>query len=187
MMDLDVHLAGIVGGDAEAFGRFLGAAELSIRAGLRPFATRVDVEAVVQESALRLWQVAPRFVPDGGSNGLVRLWMRIARNLALDEVKRRREVLLGDDVIEPGAPELAPPDPMLRRLIHACFEALPDKPAAALRARLDSDGRDPDLVLAERLTMRLNTFLQNVGRAKKLLASCLREKGVELDASVAAP
>ena len=160
MMDLDVHLAGIVGGDAEAFGRFLGAAELSIRAGLRPFATRVDVEAVVQESALRLWQVAPRFVPDGGSNGLV---------------------------IEPGAPELAPPDPMLRRLIHACFEALPDKPAAALRARLDSDGRDPDLVLAERLTMRLNTFLQNVGRAKKLLASCLREKGVELDASVAAP
>lgn len=186
-MDLDAHLPAIVGGDAEAFGRFLGAAELSIRAGLRPFASRVDVEAVVQESALRLWQVAPRFVHDGGSNGLLRLWMRIARNLALDEVKRRREVLAGDDAPEPAAVELTPPDPMLRRLIHACFEALPDKPASALRARLDSDGRDPDLVLAERLTMRLNTFLQNIGRAKKLLAECLRGKGVELGASFEAP
>jgi DNA-directed RNA polymerase specialized sigma24 family protein len=186
-MDLDAELPGIVGGDEQAFGRFLGAAELSVRAGLRSFAARVDVEAVMQESALRLWQVAPRFVADGSPNGLARLWMRIAQNLALDEVKRRRELLADDDAALAPTIDVAPPDPLLRRLIHACFEALPDRPGAALRARLESEGAEPDLHLAARLEMRLNTFLQNITRAKKLLAACLREKGVALTPEAEAP
>jgi RNA polymerase sigma-70 factor (ECF subfamily) len=179
MMDTDGFVSAIADGDEGAFGRFLGAVEPSIRAGLRPFAARVDIEAVVQESALRLWQVAPRFVADGAPNGLARLWMRIAKNLALDEVKRRREVLAGDDAPPPST-EIALPDPLLRRLIHACFEALPDRPSAALRARIDAEGQEPDLLLATRLEMRLNTFLQNVTRARKLLAECLEKKGVAL-------
>ncbi len=36
----------------------------------------------------------------------------------------------------------------------------------------------PDRSLAEALGMRLNTFLQNVARARRLLADCLREAGV---------
>jgi len=186
-MDLDVFAPAIAGGDEEAFARFLGAAEPSIRAGLRSFAARVDVEAIVQESALRVWQVAARFVVDGSPNGLARLWMRIARNLALDGVKRRGEVPIGDDVRDAVAIEVAPPDPLLRRVIHACFEALPDKPGAALRARLESDGSEADLHLATKLEMRLNTFLQNITRARKLLQECLEKKGVALSSRMEAP
>ena len=40
---------------------------------------------------------------------------------------------------------------------------------------------DPDRSLAERVGMKLNTFLQNVTRARRLLADCLRRRGVDLD------
>jgi RNA polymerase sigma-70 factor (ECF subfamily) len=35
-------------------------------------------------------------------------------------------------------------------------------------------------MLAERLGMRLNTFLQNFTRARKLLAECLEKRKVDL-------
>lgn len=152
-----------------------------MRSSLRPFAARVDVEAIVQEAALRLWQVAPRFVPDGRPNGMLRLLCRIARNLALDELRRRREVPLDPDGhTEPAAIEIEGVDPMLRRLVVDCFDKLPPKPALALGARLEAEGAEPDLVLCARLEMRLNTFLQNVTRARKLLAQCLEAQGVAL-------
>lgn len=65
-----------------------------------------------------------------------------------------------------------------------CRDELPEKPAAALMARLHAGGCDPDEVLAERLGMRLNTFLQNFTRARKLLAECLEARGVDLATEV---
>ena len=38
-----------------------------------------------------------------------------------------------------------------------------------------------DSVLAVQLGMTLNTFLQNVTRARKLLAACLERHGVQLE------
>src|SRR5690606_14601871 len=73
VIDLDVHLAAIVAGDTRAFGRWLAGAEAPVRDSLRSFARVVDVEAVLQEALLRVWQVAPRFEPDGRPNGLLRL------------------------------------------------------------------------------------------------------------------
>src|SRR5262249_541419 len=142
---------------------------------------RVDVEAVLQESLLRLWQIAPRFEADGRENGLLRLCLRIARNLALDELRRARRVEPGDD-LDSDPHSIAPvvPDPLLRQLIEECRRALPAKPAAALAARLECAGAEPDESLAARLGMRPNTFLQNFTRARKLLADCLRAHGVEL-------
>ena len=72
------------------------------------------------------------------------------------------------------------PDPLLRKAIEECRKALPGKPAAALLARIESAGAEPDALLAERLQMKLNTFLQNVTRARKLLAECLGRRGVQL-------
>lgn len=178
-LDLDIHLTGIASGDARAYGAFLVAAEPAVRRSLRSFAARVDVEAVLQEAFLRLWQVAPRLVPDGRPNTLLRLGTRIARNLALDEVRRRREVAMPEDVEPALEPVVA--DPMTQERIRRCFAELPRQPAAALRARLDSEAADPDAVLAERLGMRLNTFFQNVARARKLLLDCLARVGVALD------
>lgn len=177
--DFDQLLPAIAAGDAHAFGRFMAAVELPVRRSLRPFALKVDVEAVVQEAFLRLWQVAPRFERDGRDNGLLRLVLRISRNLALDELKRRREVCGTDlEVVDDRAVAPEEIDPMLRRLIAECFERLPNQPSTALRARLESEGADPDVVLAERCGMKPNTFFQNVTRARKLLGDCLDSKGV---------
>src|SRR5262245_66681860 len=120
----------------------MAGAEPALRAGLRRFAAHVDAEAVLQETLLRVWQVAPRFVADGRPNALLRMGHRIAHNLAISELRRRREQLS-----EPGEPADRPPrlpDPMLREVIAKCRELLPHKPAQALLLRLSSSGGEPD-------------------------------------------
>jgi DNA-directed RNA polymerase specialized sigma24 family protein len=186
-MDLDEHLAAIQAGDADAFERWVAAAEATVRLALRSFAARVDTEAVLQETLLRVWQVAPRFVPDGRPNALVRLAVRTARNLAISDVRRasgpvRRD---GDPAVETVTVTVAAPDPLLRRAIEECRAELPARPAQALAARLGSGGVEADEVLAGRLAMRLNTFLQNVTRARRLLADCLRRRGIDLATELA--
>jgi RNA polymerase sigma-70 factor (ECF subfamily) len=183
--DLDRYQAAIVAGDPDAFGRWVAGAERPLRRSLRALAASVDVEAVLQEALLRTWQVAPRFVADGAPNGLLRLCHRIARNLALDELRRARVLPTDSAALERAFAEVSTPlsdgpDPLLRRSISECRERLPRQPAVALAARLSSAGADPDEVLAERSGMRLNTFLQNFTRARKLLADCLRRRGVDL-------
>lgn len=185
MSDLDVHLAAIVAGDARAFAAWMTQAEPPMRRALGSFAAQIDVEAVLQESLLRVWQVAPRFVPDGRPNGLLRLGHRIARNLAISELRKQRSSPVAPELLDAKLDEHErieprPGDPHLRRVIHECQDKLPSKPAAALRARLESGGGQPDATLAASLGMQKNTFLQNFTRARKLLVECLRKAGVEL-------
>jgi DNA-directed RNA polymerase specialized sigma24 family protein len=178
--DHDEHLAAICAGDPAAFGRWVALVEPTLRLTLRSFASVVDAEAVLQEALLRVWHIAPRFVPDGKPNGLFRLAVRVARNLAISEWRHRAR---GVPVAEPEealAPRITPPDPLLRRRIEECHDALPAKPAAALRARLATDGTEPDETLAHQLSMRVNTFLQNITRARRLLAACLEARGIDL-------
>jgi DNA-directed RNA polymerase specialized sigma24 family protein len=180
-MDLDIHLAAIIGGDTRAFAAWLAGAEPPVRDSLRSFARAIDVEAVLQETLLRVWQVAPRFVLDGRANGLLRLAIRIGRNLAVSEVRRTRATPTDGDDLEAAlaAAEVpAPPDPMLRRAIGECRDKLPPRPRQALDARLTGAGGHDDDHLAASLGMRLNTFLQNVTRARQLLADCLARRGV---------
>jgi len=181
----DAFLARIVAGDTTAFAAWLARAEGPVRASLASFARVIDVEAVVQEALLRVWQVAPRFTPDGQPDSLLRFAVRIARNLAVSEVRRTRtrpaeadelEAALGED-----EPPVAAPDPLLRRQIAECRDKLPAKPREAFDARLASAGGEDDVALAAALQMRLNTFLQNFTRARKLLADCLKRAGVVLD------
>jgi len=106
MTDLDVYLAAIVGGDPYAFSRWMAGSERVVRESLRSFAAVVDVESVLQESLLRVWQVAPRFERDGRPNGLLRFAIRIARNLAVSEVRHTRTVPVGIPIrcSTPGCP-----------------------------------------------------------------------------------
>jgi RNA polymerase sigma-70 factor (ECF subfamily) len=179
--DLDEFATAIAAGNPDAFALWLARAELPLRRSLAPFAVQVDVEAVLQESLLRVWQVAPRFRPDGVPNGLLRLARRIARNLALDAARREGAINSVPDPNELESIEPAEPDPILREAIEQCHEALTDQPRAALAARLANEGRDPDRTLAESLRMRPNTFLQNVTRARRLLAACLEQRGIRLE------
>lgn len=187
-VDLDVHLSAIAAGDAQAFAAWLAGAEPSLRRSLRSFAAVVDTEAVLQESLLRVWQVAPRVQRDGRPDSLLRLARRITRNAAIDAVRRARLTLVEAEVLEKALHEdldaLGPsavPDPFLRAAIEECRRLLPPKPAAALTARLEARGGVHDRDLAAGLDLKLNTFLKNVGRAKKLLKECLRGRGVVLE------
>ncbi|HEX8106410.1 MAG TPA: hypothetical protein VF516_01730, partial [Kofleriaceae bacterium] len=113
-IDLDTHLAAIIAGETRAFGAWLAGAEPHVRDSLRSFARVIDVEAVLQETLLRVWQVAPRFIPDGRANGLLRLAIRIGRNLAISEVRRTRATPTGGDDLEAAlsaAEAPAAPDP----------------------------------------------------------------------------
>ena len=133
-----------------------------------------------------LWQVSPRFVPDGRPNGTLRLALRIARNLALDETRRLRAVQCDPETLERALHQAAEvvepvePDPHLRRAIDDCRGQLPRQPARALTARIDSEGTKTDRALAQETGMQLNTFLQNVTRARRLMAACLEERGVRV-------
>jgi RNA polymerase sigma-70 factor (ECF subfamily) len=181
--DLDELLPAIAAGDAEAFGRWMAAAEPGLRRSLRGFAAQVDTEAVLQEGLLRVWQVTPRVTPDGKGNSLLRLAHRIVRNAALDEARRMgNRMEAPTEEVDPGAVSVSEPDPWLRELIAACFEALPPTPKKLLAMRLEAHGGVHDQVLARRAKKTLNTFLQAITRAKKLMGQCLERKGVSLEA-----
>jgi len=162
------------------FAEWMRLVELPLRASLRGFARVVDAEAVVQEVLLRMWVIAER-VELVGPNASLRYALRIARNLALREAARlERFTPLADDP-GPVVPDAAPrPDPALRRAIWECLKRLPRQPLQALQARLRSQGLEPDRDLAAARGMRLNTFLQNVSRARKALRKCLESRGVDL-------
>jgi RNA polymerase sigma-70 factor (ECF subfamily) len=178
------QLARISAGDAAAFGQWASSVEVSLRLTLRPFAERCDTEAVLQEALLRVWQVAPRFTHDGKPNALLRFAVTTARNVALSEVRKTaatpteletlHRALEAQHLTQPR-----PPDSFLRAAIVKCRAKLPPQPGAALTARLTQS--DDDSRLAAGVKMTLNTFLQNVTRARKLLAECLKKAGVDLD------
>lgn len=181
MTDLDSLHPRIADGDAEAFGQWLAGAEPRVRGSLASFARALDVEAVLQEALVRVWQVAPRFVPDGKPDGLIRFAIRIARNLAVSELRRTRARPIEPadlEELDALAVDAPAPDPMLRQAIVDCRDKLPNKPRLVLDARLDAMGQRDDAELADELGMRLNTFLQNFTRARQLLADCLGKRGI---------
>lgn len=182
-LNLDAYLPAIAAGDLGAFSQFLLGAEQPLRRALASFAGEVDIEAVVQEALLRVWQVAPRLVADGKPHMLLRFAHRCARNLCLTELRRRRiaPTTAYDEALDQVADvrAQATPDPLLRRAVAECRDQLPKKPSEALAMRIFGGESGDDASLAARLGMSLNTFLQNFTRARKLLAECLRKRGVE--------
>lgn len=180
MTDSDVLHAQIAAGDADAFGQWLAVAEPRVRGSLASFARVVDVEAVLQEALVRVWQVAPRFTPDGQPDSLIRFAVRIARNLAVSELRRTKARAIEVEDLDEGVTLVPAPDPMLRQAIVECRDKLPTKPRMVLDARLEAAGGRDDAELADGLGMRLNTFLQNFTRARQLLAECLGKRGIEV-------
>jgi DNA-directed RNA polymerase specialized sigma24 family protein len=174
-------------GSADAFGVWAEQVQLPVRRSLRSFARAVDVEVVVQETLLRMWVLArggERVLE--GEEASLRFALRVARNVAREEVRRARTGHLlpleawSASEQPPVRPE-PPADPGLRQAILTCLARLPGRPAAALRERISRGGDAPDRDLASRLGMTLNTFLQNVVRARAHMAACLRTRGVAIE------
>jgi RNA polymerase sigma-70 factor (ECF subfamily) len=178
-------LRDIAAGDADAFARWLVGGEPRLRASLRSFARFVDVEAVLQETLLRVWTLAPKVTArDGEPDPLLRLAIRIGRNLAIDEARRTGHTVQLEPDFDAATRAPSPPDPWLRQHIQSCLDALPRKPRLAIQQRIYNGGGSDDTSLAAALRMQLNTFLQNVTRARRLLASCLSRNGVDIRAEL---
>ena len=89
--------------------------------------------------------------------------------MALDEL---------DPSSEPSIEPEPPADLGLLRAIKDCLSRLTGKPREALLARLARGHEAHDRDLAASLGMAVNTFLQNIVRARKAVATCLDGKGV---------
>jgi RNA polymerase sigma-70 factor (ECF subfamily) len=127
----------------------------------------------------------PRFVADGRPNGLLRLGIRIARNLAVSELRRTKSRPVPEEDLERALAQAEQtasgeqgPDPLLREVLAKCHERLPEKPRQVITIRLSSEGGRSDDELASLVGMRVNTFLQNFTRARRMLAECLKKHGV---------
>lgn len=171
-------------GDREAFADWMGAVEAPIRRSLARYARAVDVESVMQETLLRMWIYAQdRGKELVGEAASLRFAIGMARNVARSEARRMGRVsfLPSEELPEVEVQPDPPPDPGLRGAIHECLEQLKGKPGDALRLRLQMQDEAPDRRLAQLAGMTLNTFLQNIVRARKAIAECLERRGVVLE------
>lgn len=171
-------------GDVAAFAGWMSLVERPIRGSLRRFARAIDVESALQETFLRMWiarQDSSRtFI---GENASLRFALRVARNVALEEVRRARlDHLVSLDELDPSSEPSIEPEPPndagILRVIKDCLSRLRGKPRDALLARLARGHEAHDRDLAASLGMAVNTFLQNIVRARKAVATCLDGKGV---------
>jgi RNA polymerase sigma factor (sigma-70 family) len=183
--DYDLEVAewqAIVRRDEDAFKRWLERSHIHLRLSLRSFAAVVDVEVVVQEAAIRVWQRASTIVPDGRQAFLVRWASTVARNSARNELKRaQREVPLDDPPHHPETQIVrAGRDPFLRARLHSCRERLP----AALRRVIDmmlaDGGQRSARECATAGRMSYDAFRQNLARGRRTLENCLREHGIQI-------
>jgi len=180
---IDQAFAGVCAGDEDAFAGWMGRVERPIRLSLRPFARAVDVEGVVQETLLRMWLYArDRGAALEGENASLRFAIGMARNLARNEARRsRREVCLPpDERTEVPVPPEPGPDPGLAKAISDCLQQLVGRRLEALRARLEMAPFASDREISQSVGMTLNTFLQNIVRARRQMADCLQSKNVPL-------
>lgn len=184
MEDLDIHLDVVAAGDVDAFAGWMSGAEHVLRRSLSRFAASVDVEVVVQETLLRVWQVSPKHQPDGAPNSLLRLACRIARNLAIDETRKWRPEFVDprtlDSVFLDDHADSTQADPLLRQAIEFCLCELSGKPGVAMHARLAGRG-ESDSMIAKGIGMAADAFRQNVARARRALRECLLRKGIRLE------
>ncbi|MBI4081078.1 MAG: RNA polymerase sigma factor [Candidatus Lambdaproteobacteria bacterium] len=102
------------------------------RFAYRMLGSLAEAEDLSQEVFLRLWRHAGRWEP----RARLATWLhRVAYNLCLDVLRRRRNVAL-DDVPEPADPGIGPADALLQeqiaRAVEAALARLPERQRAAL-------------------------------------------------------
>jgi DNA-directed RNA polymerase specialized sigma24 family protein len=166
--------------DPEAFKKWFRLCEIRLKRSLRTYADTVDVEAIVQDTALKVWEHAPRLKPDGRPGFLLRWAFTVAHNAARTRSKREDRQDGLDERLE--VPDLAHvlADPIFRGRIQRCREQLSGNPRSVLDARLADEGQHPDRILAAAIRMKDATFRKNLERARRALEKCLRGFGIDV-------
>jgi RNA polymerase sigma-70 factor, ECF subfamily len=174
--DLTLLLSRIAGRDAAAFSTLYKQTSAKLYGIVARILTRGDVAAdVLQEAYVRIWEKAGDFDPVKGSP---LAWMAtIARNRALDEVRRVRPISLEDqpEGFEPAAEDI---DPLATRerseglaALVDCLKALDEeKRAVVLLAYYRGSSRE---ALAKRFGRPVPTIKTWLHRSLAQLRDCL--------------
>ncbi|WP_417597514.1 RNA polymerase sigma factor [Pararhodobacter oceanensis] len=150
-----------------------------LRLAQRLLQDRAEAEDVTQEAMLRLWQIAPKWVPGGAQPST---WLhRVAVNLATDRLRRRRNVAL-DSIAEPDDPAPAVVEGMIeadrQRALDEALALLPDRQRAAVVLRHLEGLGNPDIAAAMGIGVEAVESL--TARGKRRLTELLSGRRNEL-------
>ncbi|CCD95595.1 RNA polymerase ECF-type sigma factor [Bradyrhizobium sp. ORS 375] len=169
-------LAAVANGDEAAFERLYAATRAKLYGVVLRILHRQDLaEEVVQETYVKVWNNAAQFDPSVSSPIT---WMAaIARNRAIDLVRKRGELSLED---EPSALEVAAetPDPLarremseeLKRLLECVGRLEPDRQKLVLLAYYNGWSREQ---LATKFEAPVNTVKTWLRRSMMDIRQCL--------------
>lgn len=138
-----------------------------------------EAEDVTQEAMLRLWRIAPDWEAGRASAGT---WLyRVASNLCVDRLRRRRETTI-DAVPEPPdetpGPQQHLEDGDRVAALHAAMGRLPDRQRLVLVLRHFEERSNPDI--AAILDTSVEAVESLLGRARRALAADLGGRREEL-------
>ncbi|OYX08500.1 MAG: hypothetical protein B7Z08_09365 [Sphingomonadales bacterium 32-68-7] len=156
--DDDSLMARVAARDAAAFGVLAerhGA--LPYRVAWRMIGDAAEAEDIAQEAVLRLWDRASQWRP--GGSGVAAWLTRVAMNLALDRLRRRR--FASDEAVPERADDAPLADAAIEaaqteRAVRAGIAALPERQRAAIVLTYYEDV--PNKTAAEMLDMNLKAF-----------------------------
>lgn len=171
--DDDILMARVAARDAEAFSALADRhGPLPYRIGWRMTGDAAEADDIAQEAFLRLWDKAPQW--RAGQSGVAAWLTRVAMNLSLDRL-RRRKFASGEPVPE-RADEAPTADAALEAeqaaaAVRAAIAALPDRQRAAIVLTYYEEV--PNRIAAEMLKMNLKGFESLLFRARAALREAL--------------
>ena len=147
------------------------------RVAYRMLGDTTEAEDVAQESLLKLWNHADRWL--AGSAGIAPWLKKVTVNQCLDRLRRKR---FASDEEVPERPDESPlADHQIERVetgkaVKDCIEALPDRQRAAVILTYYEE--QPNQGAAESLEMQLKAFESLLFRARASLKGCVERNGV---------
>ena len=176
--DDDAVMARIAGRDSLAFSRVVEA-QLGMlhRAAYRMLGDAAEAEDVAQEALLRLWATADRW--RSGQSGIAAWLTRVAVNLCLDRLRRRR---FSSDAEVPDRPDDAPGADeamvaeQLRVAALAALGDLTERHRAAIVLTYYEEL--PNAEAAEAMEMKLKAFESLLLRARGAMRAALAVRGL---------
>lgn len=175
--DISALIDRVALGDRAAFDALYAASSAKLfGVVLRILKDRAEAEDALQEVYVRVWQKAGRFRSGGASPWA---WLfAIARNLAIDRLRRRKPVAAGIEdaaaLADPGpSPEAASIAASEASRLEICLDQLDGAKADAVRAAYVEGYTYQEL--ADRFAVPLNTMRTWLRRSLMKLKACLED------------
>lgn len=169
----DAELVAAVEFDLEAFGELIRRhQDFVYGAALRVVRNPVLAQDVAQDAFVRAYKA----LPDFRGQAAVRSWLyRIATNLALNAVQRRKEYPAGElpETAAPSGPERETVSEAMAAHMRAAIEELPEDLKVPLVLR--EYGSLSYLEISEELDLPLNTVRTRILRARRALRPAMEE------------